>query len=681
LTASFVRRLVTAAVIVTAAGPILPASAQEPAAPLHLLDVPYLPQGELLCGGAAMAMVMRYWGTSNVYAETFADLVDPAAGGIRGDDLLRALRSRGWTAESFQGDSSTVQARLRARQPVVVLIQDRPARFHYVVVVGWSAGRVIVHDPARAPFRVLDESAFERAWSESDHWTVAPMPPQPAPTTAGAESDGAGRSSTESAPKPEGACERMVDEGVRLAGAGDVPGARRIFEVASESCPHAAGPWREMAGLHVLGSEWHAAALDARKALDRDPADALAARILATALFLDNDADGALEAWNRVGEPVVDLVKVTGLERTRYSVVARAVSLPPHSVLTPQALRAARRKLAEVPAAQTTRVGFTPQQGGRVQVDAVVVERPLLPRSPVALAALGLRALSDREVAAGVASPSGGGETWRASWRWWEHRPRLALGFDAPAPFGGVWSLAVLGERQSYARQGSTFEESRRRVEFILSDWTRTGLRWEGSVALDRLREARLESGGETVAVAGAVQQRLAGDRAYVEGRAGYWAGDVKTSTLALQAEWRSRQGNNGQVWIARAGGARAASSAPLALWPGAGTGQGRDVLLRAHPLLDNGIVRDGVFGQRLIHGGVEARHWLQPGRKPVRLAPAAFLDVARSFRGVDGVDTPSQFDVGAGLRVAVPGSGVLRVDIAHGLRDGRNALSIGWVR
>ena len=472
----------------------------------------------------------------------------------------------------------------------------------------------------------------------------------------------------------------MVDEGVRLAGAGDVAGARRIFEVAAESCPHAAGPWREMAGLHALGSEWHAAALDARKALARDPADALAARILATALFLDNDADGALEAWNRVGEPVVDLLKVTGLERTRYSVVARAVSLPPQTVLTPQALRAARRKLAEMPAAQTTRVAFTPQQGGRAQVDAAVVERPLLPRSPAALAALGLRALSDREVAVGVASPSGGGEMWRASWRWWERRPRVAFGFDAPTPFGGVWRLTASGERQSYARGGSTFEESRRRFDFTLSDWTRTGLRWEGSLALDRLREARLDSGGGAIALAGAAQQRLAGDRAYVEARAEYWAGDVSTSTLALHAEWRSRQGHDGQIWIARVGGARAASNAPLALWPGAGTGQGRDVLLRAHPLLDNGVIR-GVFGQRLIDGSVEARHWLRPGRKPLRLAPAAFLDAARSFRGVDGRDTPSQFDVGAGLRVAVPGSGVLRVDVAHGLRDGRNALSIGWVR
>src|SRR6185369_12272661 len=127
--------LAVAAGIVTAAMPVSLVSAQSPAVDVHLLDVPYLPQSESLCGGAAIAMVMRYWGTANVYAETFADLVDPAAGGIHGDDLLRALRSRAWAAESFRGDPATVQAYLRARRPVVALIQDRPGRFHYVVIV------------------------------------------------------------------------------------------------------------------------------------------------------------------------------------------------------------------------------------------------------------------------------------------------------------------------------------------------------------------------------------------------------------------------------------------------------------------------------------------------------------------------------------------------------------------
>ena len=190
-----------------------------------------------------------------------------------------------------------------------------------------------------------------------------------------------------------------------------------------------------------------------------------------------------------------------------------------------------------------------------------------------------------------------------------------------------------------------------------------------------------MPSGGETFAASGAAQQRFGGDRGYVEARAGCWAGDGSTWTLSLRSEWRSRTQNEGQVWIAHAGADLAASDAPLALWPGAGTGQGRDVLLRAHPLLHKGIVRDGAFGRRLIHGGLESRLWLQPARTPIRVAPAVFLDAARSSRGLEPVNQPWQFDAGAGIRLAVPGSGVLRIDVAHGLRNGRNALSIGWVR
>jgi hypothetical protein len=107
-------------------------------------------------------------------------------------------------------------------------------------------------------------------------------------------------------------------------------------------------------------------------------------------------------------------------------------------------------------------------------------------------------------------------------------------------------------------------------------------------------------------------------------------------------------------------------------------------VLLRAHPLLDDGIVGGESFGRQLWHGGVEARRWVQLSGKPVRLAPALFVDAARASHGleaIDSVDGRWQFDAGAGIRLAVPGSGVLRIDVAHGLRDGRNAFSVGWVR
>ena len=44
------------------------------------IDVPYLPQTDALCGGAAAAMVFRYWGDAHADAQEFAALVDRRAG-------------------------------------------------------------------------------------------------------------------------------------------------------------------------------------------------------------------------------------------------------------------------------------------------------------------------------------------------------------------------------------------------------------------------------------------------------------------------------------------------------------------------------------------------------------------------------------------------------------------------
>jgi len=86
------------------------------------------------------------------------------------------------------------------------------------------------------------------------------------------------------------------------------------------------------------------------------------------------------------------------------------------------------------------------------------------------------------------------------------------------------------------------------------------------------------------------------------------------------------------------------------------------------------------VFGRRLAFGNAEVQWWHSLGKWPLRIAPAAFVDIARATRGFDA-STPTQLDAGAGVRVSCLGFGVLRVDLAHGMRDGSDALSIGFLR
>ena len=120
-------------------------------------------------------------------------------------------------------------------------------------------------------------------------------------------------------------------------------------------------------------------------------------------------------------------------------------------------------------------------------------------------------------------------------------------------------------------------------------------------------------------------------------------------------------------------------SAAPLALWSGAGTGYGRDPLLRAHPLLYDGVVAGRAFGRTLVHGTIERQVWPW-NLGPLRVGWAFFVDTAKPWgTGRPGGD-PWQVDGGLGLRLRSLGrTGQVRIDVAHGLEDGNSAVSIAW--
>jgi hypothetical protein len=174
--------------------------------------------------------------------------------------------------------------------------------------------------------------------------------------------------------------------------------------------------------------------------------------------------------------------------------------------------------------------------------------------------------------------------------------------------------------------------------------------------------------------VGGTVDRRLLDDRVSLFVSASRWfPSDARAFAAgSLGATFRSSREPSGWVVEAQTGVDAADAHAPLALWSGAGTGRARPRLLRAHPLLDGGIIDGAVFGATVRYATAEAQRWLaRPSL--VRLAIAGFVDAASASRG--------EVDAGVGVRLRVPGrDGVLRVDYARGLRDGANALTVGWM-
>jgi len=634
------------------------------AASLSLLDVPFISQSEALCGGAAAAMVMRYWGAADVAAETFAPLVDRSAGGIRTGALVDAVRARGFEAIGAEGTADLVQGELARGRPGIALIQDRPGTFHYVVVVGWHERAVVLHDPARIPFVLSDPRDFDRKWAASGRWMMVAAPDRSA--TAIDRSATASAVATGSA-AIDPACDALVADGVRSAGEKDLARAERVLADAAFRCPGAA-PLRELAGVRLLQRRWRDVRELATQAVGIDHADVHAWRLLATARFVEGDRDGALDAWNRIGEPVLDLVSVSGLTRTSHRAVERTIGLESGDLLTRPRVNRAARRLDSLPAAFATRLEFVPRPAGRAEVRAHVVERPALPTGRLTWLAIGVRAAAARELQLPIASPAERGDRLDALWRFWPHRPAVGFSYRIPGALG-LFAIDGTAERQPFT-DATTPDADRVTATASWSDWATSWLRWEirgGASRWDR------EGAFAQMGASGDVERGRARFGAALD----VWAGESRFASAELSAAWRSSLVRRGFVLDGRAQLQAVGSAAPLDLWPAGDTGHARTTLLRAHPLLDDGRVSVERIGRSLASISVEAQHWWHV-RGIVPAGGALFVDAARTSRRLRS-DPIADVDVGAGVRLAVSGAGLVRVDVARGLRDGDVALSVSW--
>jgi hypothetical protein len=641
-----------------------------------LLDVPYVPQSEALCGAAAAAMVFRYWGDAHAGVEPFEHLVDARAGGIADGVLIHAIAERGWNTLRIAGSIDALREQIANRHPVIILLQDRPNRYHYLVVVGIEPNAIVVHDPAWGPTRRIAIADLIRLWRPAGFWALVVLPP--ADRTAAPP-----RVTARPAAPVHDRCETLLDQAVSRVRTEGLSAADDAIGGVMRECPEAAGPLRELAGVRFAQHRWQDADDLASRAVVRDPDDAYAWQVLASARFVQDDAAGALRAWNAIGQPRLDAVDIHGLHHSRYQLIAETLGLTPNTILTAAAFERAERRLGELPDRVSARMTLRPAADGYAIVDVAIAERDAQPHGAFEWGAASATAIVNREIEIGIPGFTGQGELWSADWRWWTHRPRLAVGFAAPRAgwLPGVWRVEGSWESQRYSVDSGSrafVDETRAHGGVSVGDWLSGAMRYQVAAGFD-------EWGGEerTVSIGGEVERRFARDRAGIVAQAAAFA-PLSTGSAFQSAGIRvdARTSTKAEGWVltAMAGANAASAAAPHALWQGAGDGHARPDLLRAHPLLDDGAIDGPAFGRMLTSASIEGQRWLARVA-PLRVAIAAFTDVAGASDRLPGaVGAPWQVDAGVGVRVRVPGSaGMLRADFGHGLRDGANAFTVSW--
>ncbi len=277
---------------------------------------------------------------------------------------------------------------------------------------------------------------------------------------------------------------------------------------------------------------------------------------------------------------------------------------------------------------------------------------------------------------------NGEGEVWNASWRWWENRPRAAMSFAVPKTgrVRGVWRVEAEWERQTFqpAASAPIVREERLHGGLVATDWLTSNLRYDLAGGIDAWNGVE-----RAIFAGGGLEQRALDDRLSIAAAVRTWlpmASADSFHTVRARTTLRSTSADVGTVWQSQAGFDWASGSAPMSVWPGAGEGLARDVLLRGHALLDDGVIAGGMFGHQLAHANEQVTRWI--GSLPIRVGVAAFADLAHvAGRPAASAGAPFQIDAGVGLRMRAATNGTLRIDFGRGLRDGSHAFTIAWQR
>lgn len=642
-----------------------------------ILQVPFIAQSELLCGGAAIAMLERWWGRRDVQAADFAGLVRPSEGGIRTTDLVLATQERGWQTRVARGTAPLVQQSIRDSVPVIALIQVAPTRYHYVVILGWNDVRVTYHDPAVGPFATLATKEFLQRWHGADDWALLVRPPLP--TVSPLPLDTAVPSPEDSLP-----CRPWLDEAAGAAINNHLSDAEGFLVTAATACPSEPLVLRELAGVRFRQGRYAEATQLTDKYLRRASGDSLGWQLLASSRYLAADREGALQAWNAIGRPPVDLVVIDGSHRIRFGILARAIGLEPGTVLTPARLALARRRMADIPALALAHVGYAAVAGGAVEVRAAVAEDPLVGSPPRLLVSGVVRAAVRQEARLGIASPFGAGEMWTLQWRWSAAAPRRALHLDIPTRIGvpGIVSLERSSQEWHFASTvppRALPPERQSATTLGFAAWLHADVEAAAGARYERWNPEgqflALSLGGALHRWHDHVVFSLEGERGVsLSSPQGY-------SRAATRLTWATPAPSSGMSWSARLGADWSSAATPLGLWPVAGGDLGRNVPLRAHPFFVGNFLPADRSGRRILQGGVAGDRTL--GHiGPLQVGAGLFVDGAQVTATAGGATMArSYLDGGAGLLFAIAGmqATTLRIDLARGLlTDRRWGLTVG---
>ena len=155
----------------------------------ELVDVPYYPQEDFMCGPTSLAMALNGVGVDATVSTLTEQVYLPGREGSLQVEMLAATRRNGALAYQLVPELRAVLQEVAAGTPVVALLNLSGTKilplWHYAVVVGYDLEREeIIVRTGPNPRRVTALGLFEFLWMDGGYWAMVAVPPNRVPATA-----------------------------------------------------------------------------------------------------------------------------------------------------------------------------------------------------------------------------------------------------------------------------------------------------------------------------------------------------------------------------------------------------------------------------------------------------------------------------------------------------------------
>lgn len=155
----------------------------DPSAGSYIKGVPFFPQNEYMCGPAALASVIGYWGGKAGMKDVAKEVYEEKLKGTLPLDLFLYAKEKGFDAVYYKGSLADLKEKIDGGTPLILFLNLGYETYpvgHYIVVVGYSErSMAVMAHSATTEEEVFTYDDLLESWSKTGFSTLLVRPRGP----------------------------------------------------------------------------------------------------------------------------------------------------------------------------------------------------------------------------------------------------------------------------------------------------------------------------------------------------------------------------------------------------------------------------------------------------------------------------------------------------------------------